>query len=107
MPEHRFERECRTPYSEAYLIMDGEASLGRIDLHFAGPVVHGLLVVAERVTQDDVKEIIESADEELVMSADPECEDFVVQVYQGRELGTYSSQDLEEEEGANGGRPSW
>ena len=107
MPEHRFERECRTPYSEAYLVMEGEAALGRIDLHFAGPVVHGLLVVAERVTQDEVRELIESIDEELVMSADPDCEDVVVQVYQGRELGTYSSQDLEDEEGAEGGGSTW
>lgn len=107
MPEHRFERECRTPYSEAYLIMDGEASLGRIDLHFAGPVVHGILVVAERVTQDEVKDLIESIDEELVMSANPDCEDFVVAVYQGREIGTYSSQELEEGEGTEGGRPGW
>ena len=100
MPQHRFDRECRTPYSEAYLIMEGEGSLGRIDLHFAGPVVHGVLVVAERVTQDEVKDLIESIDEELVMSANPDCEDFVVAVYQGREIGTYSSQELEEEEGA-------
>ena len=107
MPEHRFERECRTPYSEAYLIMEGEGSLGRIDLHFAGPVVHGVLVVAERVTQDEVKDLIESIDEELVMSANPDCEDFVVAVYQGREIGTYSSQELEEGEGPEGGRPGW
>ena len=107
MPEHRFERECRTPYSEAYLIMEGEASLGRIDLHFAGPVVHGILVVAERVTQDEVKDLIESIDEELVMSANPDCEDFVVAVYQGREIGTYSSQELEEGEGTEGGGPGW
>ena len=32
------------------------------------------------------------------MSADASCEDFVVVVYQGRELGTFSAQDLEDED---------
>ena len=64
-------------------------------------------MVAERVTQDEVKDLIESIDEELVMSANPDCEDFVVAVYQGREIGTYSSQELEEGEGTEGGRPGW
>ena len=45
MPKHRFGRECRTPQSEAYLIMDGEVPLGRTDLLFAGPIAHGALSV--------------------------------------------------------------
>lgn len=98
MADYRFEREVRTPHSEAYLILDGEQPVARIDLHFTGLITHGVLNVVESVTQDDVHALIEAVDEELVMSADASCEDFVVVVYQGRELGTFSAQDLEEEE---------
>jgi hypothetical protein len=57
-----------------------------------------MLTVIESITQEEIKALIEVIDEELVMSADSACEDFVVVVYQGREIGTFSAQDLEEEE---------
>ena len=98
MPEYRFERECRTAQSEAYTIMEDEQAVGRIDLHFTPTIAHGVLNLGENVTQEEVRAIIEAVDEELVMSADSACEDFVVVVYQGREVGTFSAQDLEEEE---------
>ncbi len=107
MADYRFERECRTPHSEAYAILDGEQPVARIDLHFTPSVVHGMLTVTESVTQDEIKTLIEAIDEELVMSADAACEDFVVVVYQGREIGTFSAQDLEEEEEESEGKPGW
>ncbi|MEE9285951.1 MAG: hypothetical protein V3V35_09535 [Dehalococcoidia bacterium] len=107
MADYRFERELRTPYSEAYLVLDGEQPVARIDLHFTGAITHGVLNVAESVTQEEVQGLIEAVDEELVMSADAACEDFVVVVYQGRELGTFSAQDLEDEEEETEERPGW
>jgi hypothetical protein len=98
MPNYRFQRECRTPQSEAYVVLDGEQPVGRIDLHFTPSIVHGALNVAESVTQEDIRELIEMVDEELVMTADTACEDFMVVVYQGREVGSFSAQELEEEE---------
>ncbi len=109
MADYRFERELRTAQSEAYLVQDGDRLMGRIDLHFTPSVVHGVLNVAESVTQDEVQDLIEVIDEELVMSADAACEDFVVVVYQGREVGTFSAQDLEEEgeEEETEGKAGW
>ena len=98
MPSYQFERECRTPHSEAYVILDGDSPVGRIDLHFTPAVVHGTLNLGENVTREGVQELIETIDQELVMSVDASCEDFVVVVYQGREVGTFSSQDFEGEE---------
>ena len=98
MAEYRFERECRTPSSEAYIILDEEDPVGRVDLHFTPSIVHGTLNVTESITQEEVQDMIEAIDQELVMSADASCEDFVVVVYQGREVGTFSAQDFEEEE---------
>ena len=98
MAEYRFERECRTPHSEAYIVLEDENPVGRIDLHFTQSIVHATLNVAESVTQDDIHDMIETIDQDLVMSADAGCEDFVVVVYQGREVGTFSAQDFEDEE---------
>ena len=94
---YHYERECRTPYSEAYTVLDGDTPVARIDLHFTPSIVHGTLNVGESITQEGIQDLIESIDQELVMSADITCEDFVVVVYQGREVGTFSSQDFEDE----------
>ena len=107
MPEYRFERECRTPFSEAYTILDGTQAVGRIDLHFTPSIAHGVLNVLESVTQEDVRGIIEVIDEELVMSADAACEDFVVVVYQGRDMGTFSAQDFEDDEAPEEPASDW
>ncbi len=107
MADYRFERELRTGSSEAYLVLDGDRPMGRIDLHFTPSVVHGVLNVVESVTQEEVQELIEVIDEELVMSADASCEDFVVVVYQGREMGTFSAQDMEEEGEESEGKAGW
>ena len=94
---YHFERECRTANSEAYTVLDGDTPIARIDIHFTPSIVHGTLNVGESITQEGIHDLIESIDQELVMSADVECEDFVVVVYQGREIGTFSSQDFQDE----------
>ncbi len=98
MADYRFERECRTPYSESYTVLDGDETVGRIDLHFTTASVYGSLVVTEDVDTEDVQELIAAIDEDLVMSADPYRTNFVVHVYQGREIGVFSDVDSDEEE---------
>lgn len=97
-PEHeaafRFERECRTAHSEGYTIVDGDQIVGRVDLHFTGTVVQGSLSVEESLTENQVEGLIELVDEHLVMTADTPREDFVVSVFQGRSLGTFSDEDF-------------
>ncbi len=95
---YRFERECRTPYSEAYTIFQDDRLVGRVDLHFTGTVVQGTLALTESLTEEEVEGLIELVDEDLVMTADTPREDFVVAVYQGRSLGTYSDSDFDDDE---------
>ena len=47
MPDFTFEREVRTPYSEAYTIHENERQVGRIDIHFALDMVHVAVAVDE------------------------------------------------------------
>ena len=102
MADYYFERDCRTPYSEAYAILETENSVGRVDLHYTPTAVHATLCVLESLTQEDVQELIETIDEELVDVVGVTREEFIVHVYQGRETGVFSDSDF----GHNGGNGS-
>ncbi len=98
MSGYHFERECRTPQSESYIVELDDEEVGRIDLHFTASVAYGTLCVAESLTEDDVRELISEIDERLVLTTDPFREDFVVTVWAGRESAVYSDEDFEGEE---------
>jgi hypothetical protein len=98
MAEYQFERECRTAHSEAYLIVSGDDQMGKVDIHFTPSIVYATLCVGENITQDGIQDLIDTIDEDLVMSANVARDDFIVTVYQGREVGVFSDEDFEEEE---------
>ncbi len=91
MSDYYFERECRTPYSEAYNILEEEAPVGRLDLHFTSSIVHATLCVVESLTRESIEELVQTIDEELLDVAGLAREEFVVHVHQGRDMGVYSN----------------
>jgi hypothetical protein len=95
-PDLRYDRVCRTPHSEAYLLSEGEAPLGRVDLHFGSSVVHGLLVVERNLADDEMRGLVQRLDDDLVWTADQPREDFLVTVYHGTEIGVISDRADEE-----------
>ncbi len=96
--DYRFERDCRTPYSEAYVIAQADEMVGRIDLHFTTNLVNGTLCVGENMTAEEIRELIDIIDEELVLPSDIPREDFIVSVYQGREAGVFSDEEFDDED---------
>ncbi|MFQ5427262.1 MAG: hypothetical protein ACE5EV_09285 [Gaiellales bacterium] len=94
MSGYTFERECRTENSESYIVELDDEEVGRIDLHFTPEVSYGTLCVIERLSEDDVKELISEVDERLVISNDPFREDFVITVWVGRETRVLSDEDF-------------
>jgi len=94
----RFERQFRTPHSEGYYITQESERIGHLDLHYAHEVVYGTLILDQELGEEEITELIELIDEELVMTADVEREDFMVSVYQGKDVGFYSDEYFEEEE---------
>ena len=98
IPDYRFERECRTPYSEAYVIALENDQIGRIDIHFTSSIVNATLCVGENMTAEEIRELIDIIDEELVLPSDVKRDDFLVTVYQGREAGIFSDEDIVGEE---------
>ena len=95
--ELRYDRICRTAASEAYLLSDGDAPFGRVDLHFGSSVVHAVLVVEREVSDEDLHGLVQRIDDDLVWTADCPREDFLITVYQGRERIVIS--DTEDEPG--------
>ncbi len=93
-----FERECRTPYSEAYTILEEGGIVGRIDLHFQGANVYGTLCTTADANETRIQELIDAIDERLVMTADPYREDFVVTVWRGSPAGVYTDTDEDDED---------
>ena len=101
MDDFTFEREVRTPYSEAYTIQEAKRMVGRVDIHFADDIVHLAVAVDESLTQEAIQEIINTIDEELLDAVGITREGFVVHVFQGRETGVYSDDEMFGENGDN------
>ena len=96
MPAFYFERECRTPNSECYVIVEEGAPVGRLDLHFARGMVHGTLVVGESLTQESIQELLTMVDQDIADAVGVERDEFVVHIHQGRDLGVYANPDFAE-----------
>ncbi|MBV9171933.1 MAG: hypothetical protein JOZ81_17810 [Chloroflexi bacterium] len=95
-PELRYDRVCRTPYSEAFLLSEGDSPLGRVDLHYGASVVHAALVVERDLSEDDVRALVQRIDDDVIWTSDQPREDFLVTIYRGNELAVLSDQPTEE-----------
>ena len=106
MPRYQFERECRTPASEVFVILSDESEIGRVNIHYGQDIANATVCVPEETSENDIQDLIGEIDDRLVMSAQPFREDFVVTVWLGRQAGVYSEElddELEEaEEAAEG-----
>jgi hypothetical protein len=110
MAGFHFERESRTPFSEAWSVEDGGEPIGRVDLHFTqAGIVYATLCVPPDFDDDDLQDIIGEIDEGLVLTTDPYRDDLVVTVWRGVLAGVYSEEEDEEgeddgDEGGGNGR---
>ena len=91
VPNFYFERECRTPNSECYMVLEGGIPVGRLDMHFTNTIVHATLAVAESLTQESIQELITMVDEDIIDAVGIERDEFVVHVHQGRDIGVYTN----------------
>ncbi len=100
MASFYFERETRTPNSECYTVLANENAVGRVDIHFATPVVHATLNVMDGLGNEDIQDLIDTIDEELIDSVGVSREEIIVHVHQGRDLGVFSTRNFEGENDA-------
>ncbi len=99
MSKFYFERECRTAFSECHTVLRDDNAAGRVDIHFADPVVHATLSIAENLTTDEIQDLVDTIDEELLDSVGITRQEVIVHVHQGRDLGVFSTRNFE----GNGG----
>ena len=99
MSDYTFERESRTPFSEAYTVEQGGDVVGRVDIHFTpSGVVYATLCVPQDFDEGEIQDVIGEIDERLVLSTDAYRDDFVVTVWRGVQAGVYSEEEEDEEE---------
>ena len=99
MARYIFERECRTPFSECYTVVDDDEPVGRVDIHFAEVTIHSTVSIGESLTNDDIQDLIDAIDRELLDAIGIVKQELVVHVHQGRDLGVFSTRGFE----GNGG----
>lgn len=103
MADYSFERESRTPFSEAYTVEEGGDVIGRADIHFTpSGVVYATLCVPQDFDEEEIQRLIGEIDERLVLSTDAYRDDFVVTVWRGVQSGVYSEEEEGEEEEEDG-----
>ena len=98
MADFDLERRVRTAYSEVYAILDEDDQVGRIDIHFTYNVVEVCLVVDESLTQETIRELVETIDGDLLDAAGIPREEMLVHVFQGNPLGVFTNREF----GTNG-----
>jgi hypothetical protein len=96
-----FDRECRTPSSESFTILEDGGIVGRIDMHYQGENVYATLCTTADANDARIQELIEAAEEQLVMTANPFREDFIVSVWRGSPAGVYSDDADDDDDDAD------
>ncbi|SCY22223.1 hypothetical protein [Thiohalorhabdus denitrificans] len=99
---YKFIRTARTRESESYVIWKFDPSYqdsvraGHIDLHIEGKIYHGNIILEIELEEEEVGILIHQIDNTCVGW---DRDDFIVQVFSGKEIGYYSDFITEEERG--------
>jgi hypothetical protein len=91
-----FERQYRTPQSEGYHVLVGDARVAHLDLHYTQTNVYATLILEGPLEEAQILDLIERIDESIVLSAEVPREDLLVTVYQGTRKGLYTDEFVEE-----------
>jgi len=98
-------RVVRTSSSEVYIIWQEDTRLGQVDIHYGQDLVHATLVLEKDLTAEQQGDLIDQLDQDIVSSHLPQFarEDFLVTVFRGTELESFSDgePDVEDDEEAD------
>ena len=96
-----YEREVRTPHSEAYLILDGDQPVGRIDTHFMPGLAHVAVAVTPNATPEQIEEILSDIDADMLNTVGTERDTHHFHVFQGNEIRVFSNAGYDDYPGGN------
>ncbi|MFN3649535.1 MAG: hypothetical protein ACK47B_08115 [Armatimonadota bacterium] len=88
----RFTRVVRTKSSEIYMIWEEENRVGQLDLHYQGETVYATMILEADLSVTSEEELLTQIDDDIVSSYLPhfDREDFVVTVFRGEEISSYT-----------------
>jgi hypothetical protein len=95
-------RVVRTTSSEIYIIWQDDVRLGQVDIHFGDDLIHATLILEKDMDADTQADLVDQLDQDVVSShlSQFERENFLVTVFRGSELESFSDgePDVEDEE---------
>ena len=97
----RLTRLVRTQTSEIYLIWEEQNRVAQLDIHYAHDTIHSTLILETDLSVTSEEELLSQIEDEIVHSYMPsfQREDFLVNVFRGDEISSYSdSQQFETED---------
>ncbi|MBV9469088.1 MAG: hypothetical protein JO316_16325 [Abitibacteriaceae bacterium] len=85
-------RVVRTDTSEVYIIWQDDTRLGQMDIHYGRDLIHATLVLEKDLDADQQSDLVDQLDQDIVISHLPQFarEDFLVTVFRGTELESFS-----------------
>ena len=93
-------RVVRTDTSEVYIIWQNDVRLGQVDLHLGMDLIHATLIIEKDLTPEQQADLVDQIDQDVVSSHLPQFarEDFLVTVFKGTELESFSDGEPEIED---------
>lgn len=92
MGKVEFTRTLRTPFSERFVLKDGDQDIGAVDLHFleGGRVAATLTLLDDRTcTPEQIEAVISRIDDLLLPDVSREEGKIVFTVVRGKVVGSY------------------
>lgn len=88
----RLVRVVRTNSSEVYIIWQDDVRLGQVDIHFGPDLINATLILEKDLDSEQQGDLIDLIDQDVVSSHLPQFarEDFLVTVFRGQELESFS-----------------
>lgn len=90
-------RVVRTETSEVYIIWMEDTRLGQVDIHYGPDLIHATLILEKDLDQEQQGELVDQLDQDIISSHLPQFarEDFLVTVFRGTELESFSDGEPE------------
>jgi len=85
-------RVVRTETSEVYIIWQEDTRLGQVDIHYGWDLIHATLVLERDLNTEQQGDLVDQLDQDVISSHLPQFarEDFLVTVFRGTELESFS-----------------
>ena len=96
----RLVRVVRTPSSEVFILWQDDVRLGQVDIHYGFDIINATLILEKDLDPDQQADLVDLIDQDVVSSHLPQFarEDFLVTVFRGTELESFSDGEPEVED---------